>query len=591
MGSGFTINTALKVSKYGIDSVLSLVDDVLMEKLRKLYCKRYNLPYSEITKMHIDYRAERISAYLNLLNNIAEKDFAELKESALISLTAAESYFLLLPDDSTLKKEFLDLRDKNKGDVSRFSEWLQANIVRGSIDVNIMTKLDRPNFKDDKRLPNEYNDAHSAVRGFAKSSLSSSLVLSAGMNPELYGYIAGFSDFFPDTDSNLKKKIVIKVSDYRSAFIQGKFLAKKGLWVSEFRVESGLNCGGHTFATNGLLMGPILEEFRNKKDELKTTIYKIYCQALKETGRNIPFTPLDFKITAQGGIGNSAEHDFLLKYYNVDSVGWGSPFLLVPEVTEVDDYSLKVLKEAGEEDIYLSNISPLQIPFYCLEGNSRDFEKEKRIEEGLPGSKCPRKYLALNKEFSDEGLCLASFEYQFHKIKELDAKNLPAEEYDIEYNNITEKSCICAGLGTSVLMKNGIDISDEEPGASLCPSPTVAWFNKEYSLKEMIDHIYGRTNLILSDKRPNVFIKELSININFIKNLIIESKNTCTKKQLKEHIAFTENLNDGISYYKALFTKNNYLFGHEILSVETALREARLMLNEIKEEVHLSEIA
>jgi len=60
---------------------------------------------------------------------------------------------------------------------------------------------------------------------------------------------------------------------------------------------------------------------------------------------------------------------------------------------------------------------------------------------------------------------------------------------------------------------------------------------------------------------------------------------------LKEHIAFTENLNEGISYYKALFTKNNYLFGNIILSVETTLREAMLILNEIKEEVPLSELA
>ena len=69
---------------------------------------------------------------------------------------------------------------------------------------------------------------------------------SAGMNPRLYGYIADFDDFYPSRMEN-KKKIVLKVSDYRSAIIQGKFLAKKGLWVSEYRIESGLNCGGHVF--------------------------------------------------------------------------------------------------------------------------------------------------------------------------------------------------------------------------------------------------------------------------------------------------------------------------------------------------------
>jgi len=34
------------------------------------------------------------------------------------------------------------------------------------------------------------------------------------------------------------KEIVLKVSDFRSALIQGKFLAKMGIWgVSEYRIE------------------------------------------------------------------------------------------------------------------------------------------------------------------------------------------------------------------------------------------------------------------------------------------------------------------------------------------------------------------
>jgi hypothetical protein len=50
--------------------------------------------------------------------------------------------------------------------------------------------------------------------------------------------------------------------------IQGNFLAKKGLWISEYRIESGLNCGGHAFATEGMLLGPIMEEFKLKKNDL-----------------------------------------------------------------------------------------------------------------------------------------------------------------------------------------------------------------------------------------------------------------------------------------------------------------------------------
>ena len=88
--------------------------------------------------------------------------------------------------------------------------------------------------------------------------------------------------------ATLKRKIILKVSDYRSAVIQGKFLAKKGIWISEYRIESGLNCGGHAFATDGYLMGPILAEFRDKRQELIEDTYAICKAALEANERTIP---------------------------------------------------------------------------------------------------------------------------------------------------------------------------------------------------------------------------------------------------------------------------------------------------------------
>ena len=81
MGIGFTIDTPLKVSQYGIDSVISLVDDKLLERLRKMYCDKYGVTYSEITEKTEDFRAKRITSYLNLIYNLAEMRFKELKNN------------------------------------------------------------------------------------------------------------------------------------------------------------------------------------------------------------------------------------------------------------------------------------------------------------------------------------------------------------------------------------------------------------------------------------------------------------------------------------------------------------------------------
>ena len=199
-------------------------------------------------------------------------------------------------------------------------------------------------------MADEYSDALSALRGFAKSKLSSSVVFSAGYNPKLYSYIEQFPEFFPDLDGSLRKRVILKVSDYRSALVQGKILAKKGIWVSEFRVESGLNCGGHAFATEGLLMGPILDEFCKNRSVLAEELYELCRKALEAKGKT-SFLAMPYQaLSAQGGVGTASEHSFLLHQYGLDSIGWGSPFLLVPEATNVDEGTLKDLANAKKED-------------------------------------------------------------------------------------------------------------------------------------------------------------------------------------------------------------------------------------------------
>src|SRR5690606_39205298 len=110
-------------------------------------------------------------------------------------------------------------------------EELKASVVPGDIDVNIMAKVDKLNVvARGNMLDEKYSDASAALRGFANSNLRSSVVLSAGMNPRLYNYLTELPSFFPNRHGVLEKKIILKVSDYRSAYIQANYLAKKGLW-------------------------------------------------------------------------------------------------------------------------------------------------------------------------------------------------------------------------------------------------------------------------------------------------------------------------------------------------------------------------
>lgn len=585
MGIGFTIDTPLKVSHLGIDSVISLVDDQLMEKLRKMYCETSGITYSEIKESTEDFRAKRITSYLNLIGSLAEKKFEEMKSMAKGFSDELNQYFNILPESSQIKHQFKKLITSDFS-LKDLQNWIESNLSMGSIDVNIMTKVDKDNYINDEKLPVEYNDAHAAFRGYAHSNLSSSLILSAGMNPRLYSYMEQFEDFYPDANGFLKKKVVLKVSDYRSALIQGKFLAKKGIWVSEYRIESGLNCGGHAFATDGYLLGPILAQFRDNKEDLIQSVHTLLINALSDKNKFTPSSPLPLKISAQGGVGTAEEHQFLLNHYKIDSVGWGTPFLLVPEATSVDNDTLEKLVKAKEEDLYLSDISPLGVPFNNLRGNTKDEEKKRLIDKGRPGSSCPKKYVALNTEFGGKALCVASRQYEDLKIKELQKENLSPKIYQEKYEKIIEKSCVCVGLGTSALLKYNLSTKKEGEGVSICPGPNLAYFSKTMSLNEITGHIYGKITGLERVDRPNMFIKELGLYVDFIKRKLEEvKKDVVDARQSKYLLSFITNLKEGVSYYQNIFSEIDTAFESSKFQLLNQLNYFKNDLFEIENEI------
>ena len=558
MGTGFSIDTPIKVAPYGISSVMSLVDDTLIEKMRQYYCQLEGEKYVPILKFDDDHRAKRITAYLNQVKRIVERKFEEVKHSAFVAGSEITKYFELLPETSSVKALYYTMKDcVDHIEKLRLQDLLRQKMRPGSIDVNIMTKLDRPNFskKDKSPLPPEYSDALAALRGYAESDLESSIVFSAGFNRSLFAYIDQFKDFYPDENGSIKKKIILKVSDFRSTMIQGKFLAKRGIWVSEYRIESGLNCGGHAFASDGYLMGPIIEEFKEKRGELVLDLHELFADALQAKGRPVPQKAIGFKITAQGGIGTYLEDKFLREYYGIEGTGWATPFLLVPEVTNVDPETLMKLSRAKEKDVYLSDVSPLGVPFNNLRDNPSDNAKERRTQMGRPGSACPKGHLVSNTEFTETPICTASRQYQKLKLEQISSQNLDKEMYNVRYQEVVSKACLCNDLGEGVLIKNKAVEDAAKVFPAVCPGPNIAYFSKIASLREMVDHIYGRMNLLNDTYRPNMFIKELKIYIDyFIKefNKILKTPNEKKIAYIKE---FHQNLLEGVEYYKDLFPK------------------------------------
>ncbi len=553
LGLGYSVDTPVKVAPLGISSVASIVDDELIERMRAHYSRLYQKPYTEIRKNDDDFRARRITAYLDLMAEIIDRKFTEICAEPFEAGRSITRYFELLPDNSPLRQRYLAMCETSDEARRRMlQDELRSDMVKGDIDVNIMSKVDKLN-KDafGVALPDRYSDASASLRGFAHSRLTSSVILSAGMNPRLYNYLENFPDFFPGEDGKFSKKITLKVSDFRSALIQAKFLAKKGIWVSEFRIESGLNCGGHAFATDGYLLGPILEEFKNRRGELIRELFQLLRPALQNRGINLSTAP-PLKVTVQGGIGTTQEDRFLLKHYEVDATGWGSPFLMVPEATNVDESTLDDLIHAQPSDYYVSNSSPLGVLFNNFRKSSAEKQRLERIAKGRPGSPCKKKYLVSNTEFTEEPICTASRVYQHLKIKQLNSADLSEEEREKSINAVTEKLCLCEGLSAAALLKNGLLSPRENKAVAICPGPNLAWFSGKYTLEEMIGHIYGRINLIARDNRPHMFINELTLYVtHYRKNLEEQLENFSDKKQ-KYLGKFRDQLLEGVSYYKAL---------------------------------------
>ena len=582
MGTGHSIDTPIRVAHLGIHSVISVVDDMLCEKIRKHYASEFDFKYENIPSFAEDGRAARITAYLNLVGDIVHQKFVEMKNLPLFENTEKDRYFRLLPEGNPLKKGYEKLATITETESRRqMIRELTDRMRPGSIDVNIMAKVDALRMgPDDQPLSSEFSDASAALRGYANSTLSSALVLSAGFNPRLYSYLSEFKDFYRDQKGEIKKKIILKVSDFRSALIQGKFLAKKGLEVAEFRIESGLNCGGHAFASDGSLLPVLLNEFTERRGQLRNTfepMVKSFYESQKWEYPELPEEETTPKITVQGGIGNHGEMSRLLNEYGMDATGWGSPFLLVPEATCVDETTSNVLANAEENDLYLSNVSPLGVPFNNVHGTGSEKYTRELIEKGEPGSECPKGFLVSNTEFTEEPICTAAAEYQVLKIRKIEESELSDSEKKDQKKSVMEKTCLCVNLGTGSMIRLGI-IKPSFGRQSICPGPNIAWFDREYTLDEMVDHIYGRRDSLVPEERPHMFAKELRMYVDYINELAILSDPD--EPEWRKLVKMKKNLEKGMDLCTEIANGKAYP-GENLESLRKAVANERKRLSEI----------
>ncbi|MBI5464547.1 MAG: hypothetical protein HY966_06315, partial [Ignavibacteriales bacterium] len=575
------IDTPIRVAHLGISSVVSIVDDLLLERVREHYSRLFHLPYEKIYRFTEDGRARRTTAYLDMLHEIVRRKMEAVRNLPFFQPNDKTKYFELLPDEHPLKRDYQRMLEMQPGpECEALQADLTKRMVPGEFDVNIMTKIDRLNVdKAGHLLSDEYSDAKASLRGFANSAAAGAVEFSAGLNRGLFNYITRFRDFYRNETGAIKKKIILKVSDFRSALVQGKILAKNGLEVHEFRIESGLNCGGHAFASNGYLLPMLLREFREKRDQLKAEFQPMVMKFYESMGWHYhddahKAEPI---ITVQGGIGINGEDRRMREQFGMDRTGWATPFLLVPEATCVDNATREQLCRATEEDVYLSDASPLGVPFNNLRNTGSEVWTRTKAEKGNPGSGCPKGFLVTNTEFSETPICTAATEYQKQKLAQAASDSCSDTDRKEHVEKVLVKTCLCEHLANSALIALGITQASRAPQA-VCPGPNIAWFDRLYSLQEMVDHIYGRRPSLVPAERPHMFAKEIVMYVDYFEKLV--HRCTYTQREVSTLREYYENLEQGMNECLSIALSKPYK-EENLSSIPPTVKEQRKRLRDI----------
>ncbi len=95
----------------------------------------------------------------------------------------------------------------------------------------------------------------------------------------------------------------------------------------------------------------------------------------------------------------------------------------------------------------------------------------------------------------------------------------------------------------------------------------MAYYTQKTTLFGMMDHIYGRKSVLQTDRRPNLFVKELSLYMDYFFGPVTPGRfdtNLDAKKLEKTRKCMLE----GIAYYKTLFAQFPEQFGSGMPAIE-----------------------
>ena len=139
--------------------MISIIEDKLIELMRKHYYEQSKIPYQPIPASEEDYRAKRITDYLNLVNRIVKEQVEKLKQSSFEADSEIVKYFEMLPENSMLRKVYITMKSsRNEHERQALVTYLQSQVQPGRIDVNIMTKVDKNNHDKAGNIHTESSD-------------------------------------------------------------------------------------------------------------------------------------------------------------------------------------------------------------------------------------------------------------------------------------------------------------------------------------------------------------------------------------------------------------------------------------------------